>query len=90
MNVLQIPIWSGCLPHILLESGSLYVITNYRGVIVPFCDRCWENQHFRDRWQSLLSVDDIVTDLFATLEDLGIAKKTFVVYSSDHGCVPAV
>lgn len=26
---------------------------------------CWENQHFSDRWRTLLSVDDIVTDLFA-------------------------
>jgi len=33
----------------------------------------------------LLSVDDIVTDLFALLNELNIEKKTFVVYSSDHG-----
>jgi N-acetylglucosamine-6-sulfatase len=24
--------------------------------------KCWENQHFRDRWASLLSVDDILND----------------------------
>jgi len=47
--------------------------------------KCWENQHMRDRWQTLLSVDDIVTDLFALLEELAITKKTFVIYSSDHG-----
>ena len=46
---------------------------------------CWQNQHFKDRWQTLLSVDDIVTDLFALLEELEVDKKTFVVYSSDHG-----
>jgi hypothetical protein len=41
---------------------------------------CWENQHFADRWRTLLSVDDIVTDLFALLHELDIEKKTFVVY----------
>jgi len=46
--------------------------------------KCWENQHFRDRWQTLLSVDDIVRDLFNLLDELDVAKKTFVIYSSDH------
>ena len=53
--------------------------------------KCWEDQHFRDRWQTLLSVDDIVHDLYGLLEELGILSKTFVIYSSDHGCkVPCV
>eukprot|EP00040_Diaphanoeca_grandis_P034069 m.209824 g.209824 ORF g.209824 m.209824 type:complete len:684 (+) comp33051_c0_seq1:81-2132(+) len=47
--------------------------------------KCWEEQHFRDRWQTLLSVDDIVTDLFSLLDELKITDKTFVIYSSDHG-----
>lgn len=47
--------------------------------------KCWEEQHFRDRWQTLLSVDDIVADLYNLLAELDIEKKTFVVYSSDHG-----
>lgn len=42
--------------------------------------QCWEEQHFRDRWQTLLSVDDIVKDLFALLDELSIADKTFVIY----------
>jgi len=46
--------------------------------------KCWEDQHFRDRWQTLLSVDDIVRDLFDLLDELDVAKKTFVIYSSDH------
>jgi len=36
-------------------------------------------------WQSLLSVDDIITDLYALLDELDVATKTFVMYSSDHG-----
>jgi N-acetylglucosamine-6-sulfatase len=47
--------------------------------------KCWEEQHFRDRWQSLLSVDDIVRELFTLLDELTITDKTFVIYSSDHG-----
>jgi N-acetylglucosamine-6-sulfatase len=47
--------------------------------------QCWENQHFRDRWSTLLSVDEIVGALITRLADLKIADKTFLFYSSDHG-----
>ena len=47
--------------------------------------RCWEDQHFRDRWASLLSVDDLVDDLFQFLERHGVADNTYVLFSSDHG-----
>eukprot|EP00937_MAST-01D_sp_MAST-1D-sp2_P003799 g3799.t1 len=46
---------------------------------------CWQNQHFRDRWASLLSVDDIVDAVVAKLEEQGVLDKTFIFYSSDHG-----
>ena len=30
--------------------------------------KCWEDQHFRDRWRSLLSVDDLVEALTDKLQ----------------------
>jgi len=47
--------------------------------------KCWEDQHFRDRWASLLSVDDIVDAVVRQLDKHGILNSTYVFYSSDHG-----
>eukprot|EP00931_Biecheleriopsis_adriatica_P056751 TRINITY_DN33653_c0_g1_i2.p1 TRINITY_DN33653_c0_g1~~TRINITY_DN33653_c0_g1_i2.p1 ORF type:complete len:458 (-),score=53.05 TRINITY_DN33653_c0_g1_i2:325-1698(-) len=46
---------------------------------------CWENAHFRDRWLTLLAVDDVVKALLDELEKGGALENTFVVYTSDHG-----
>ncbi len=46
---------------------------------------CWENQHFRDRWRALLSVDDLVHDLVQFLDHNGALNETFIFYTSDHG-----
>ena len=53
----------------------------------PLDDRvkCWEDQHFRDRWASLLSVDDIINDVYEYLEARGVLENTYILYSSDHG-----
>lgn len=53
----------------------------------PFIERvqCWENQHFRNRWGTLLSVDDILSDVMDLLDRKGVLDKTFIIYSSDHG-----
>eukprot|EP01060_Flectonema_neradi_P037645 TRINITY_DN763_c0_g2_i1.p1 TRINITY_DN763_c0_g2~~TRINITY_DN763_c0_g2_i1.p1 ORF type:complete len:532 (+),score=69.66 TRINITY_DN763_c0_g2_i1:45-1640(+) len=47
--------------------------------------KCWEDQHFRDRWRTLASVDDLLTVLFNKVEDMGEMDNTFFVYTSDHG-----
>lgn len=47
--------------------------------------KCWQDQHFRDRWASLLSVDDIIEAVVAKLEEHGLLNSTFIFYSSDHG-----
>ena len=53
----------------------------------PIDDRvkCWQSQHFRDRWASLLSVDDLVFSLYHKLEAMGVLDDTYIVYTSDHG-----
>jgi N-acetylglucosamine-6-sulfatase len=40
---------------------------------------------FRKRWRSLLSHDDLIAEVVATVEELGLIEKTFFFSSSDHG-----
>ena len=40
---------------------------------------------FRNRWRTLLSVDDMVDQVMTELDDVGELDNTFVLYSSDHG-----
>ena len=40
---------------------------------------------YRARWQSLLSVDDMVEGVTAQVEAMGETHKTYFVFSSDHG-----
>ena len=43
------------------------------------------DEHFRDRWRTLLSVDDMIDRVMKKLEDIGELNNTFVLFSSDHG-----
>eukprot|EP00041_Stephanoeca_diplocostata_P006463 m.86558 g.86558 ORF g.86558 m.86558 type:complete len:564 (+) comp16374_c1_seq19:3474-5165(+) len=43
------------------------------------------NKKYQQRWECLLSVDDLITALRATLADLDILKSTYFIYTSDHG-----
>ncbi|ELT91586.1 hypothetical protein CAPTEDRAFT_122955 [Capitella teleta] len=40
---------------------------------------------FRNRWRTLLSVDDLITKLFTTLETKGFLEDTYVFYAADNG-----
>ena len=40
---------------------------------------------FRNRWRTLMSVDDLVAGLAATAERLGVLDETYFFYTSDHG-----
>lgn len=40
---------------------------------------------FRMRWQSLLSVDNLVEDVVITLSNLGILNDTYIIFTSDNG-----
>lgn len=37
------------------------------------------------RWQTLLSVDDMVEKVLGRLESLGLLSDTYIFYTSDHG-----
>lgn len=40
---------------------------------------------YRKRWQSLLSVDDLVEEVVITLDKLGIINDTYIIFTSDNG-----
>ena len=40
---------------------------------------------YRARWQSLLSVDDMVEGVVKQVEAMGATKKTYFIFTSDHG-----
>jgi len=40
---------------------------------------------FKDRWRTLMSVDDVIDEVVQLVEDMGVADNTYFMYSSDHG-----
>eukprot|EP01060_Flectonema_neradi_P017444 TRINITY_DN2432_c0_g1_i4.p1 TRINITY_DN2432_c0_g1~~TRINITY_DN2432_c0_g1_i4.p1 ORF type:complete len:537 (+),score=118.77 TRINITY_DN2432_c0_g1_i4:83-1612(+) len=43
------------------------------------------DETFKNRWRTLLSVDDLIADTHQLCVDLGIVDRTYFIYSSDHG-----
>jgi hypothetical protein len=41
--------------------------------------------HYANRLRCLMSVEDLLADVFATLDDAGVTENTYVFMSSDHG-----
>lgn len=40
---------------------------------------------WRNRWRTLMSVDDVIADVIRTVDELGLSDSTYFLYSSDHG-----
>jgi arylsulfatase A-like enzyme len=40
---------------------------------------------FKNRWRTLMSVDDVISAVISTCDGLGVSKNTYFFYSSDHG-----
>lgn len=40
---------------------------------------------FKNRWRTLMSVDDVIGDVIALIEELGLSDSTYFFYSQDHG-----
>jgi len=40
---------------------------------------------WRNRWRTLMSVDDLISDVITTIDELGLSDSTYFFYSSDHG-----
>ncbi|KAF6035444.1 GNS [Bugula neritina] len=45
----------------------------------------WVDDTFRNRWRTLLSVDDMVENMVTLLEKKNVLNNTYVVYASDNG-----
>ena len=50
-------------------------------------DKCaaYVTTSFKNRWRSLMSVDDVISDVINFVEAKGKADNTYFFYSSDHG-----
>ena len=46
--------------------------------------RCIDST-FKDRWRSLMSVDDLIGAAVTELDSMGLSDSTYFLYSSDHG-----
>mmetsp|Transcript_146131 Transcript_146131/g.207128 ORF Transcript_146131/g.207128 Transcript_146131/m.207128 type:complete len:535 (+) Transcript_146131:75-1679(+) len=40
---------------------------------------------FKNRWRTLMSVDDLIDAVFRLTDELGVTDNTYFLYSSDHG-----
>lgn len=40
---------------------------------------------FRNRWRTLLSIDDAIEGMVQTLQDIGVSERTYFLITSDHG-----
>jgi N-acetylglucosamine-6-sulfatase len=40
---------------------------------------------FKNRWRTLMSVDDLISDVVAKIDDLGLTDSTYFFFTSDHG-----
>lgn len=40
---------------------------------------------FKNRWRTLMSVDDLISDVFDTIDELGLRENTYFFFTSDHG-----
>jgi N-acetylglucosamine-6-sulfatase len=40
---------------------------------------------FKNRWRTLMSVDDAIADVVAACEALGVMGSTYFFFTSDHG-----
>ena len=47
--------------------------------------KVWIDTHFRDRWRTLLSHDDLIGDVVRLVGTLGLLDQTFFFSTSDHG-----
>jgi N-acetylglucosamine-6-sulfatase len=40
---------------------------------------------FRNRWRTLMAVDDVVAEVFSVCEEFGVVDNTYFFFTSDHG-----
>lgn len=84
------PSWPAHEPRPANWNSSAKVRAGHNGVI-PKEDMLTEDAAsvitgiFKNRWRTLMSVDDVIADVIAACEELGVLDNTYFFYSSDHG-----
>jgi N-acetylglucosamine-6-sulfatase len=53
--------------------------------IQPGYEEWWIDELMRNRWRTLLSVDDLIEGVVAALDDTGVLENTWIFFTSDHG-----
>ena len=43
------------------------------------------DEQFRNRWRTLLSVDELVDGVLSFMSDHSLLEKSYVIFTSDHG-----
>lgn len=84
--VLRLANQDGMLLAELCQSG--HTATRFRGKfeqILNMMQFFFLPRLLLDRWRTLLSVDDMVSDLITTLENLTLLNSTFIFFASDNG-----
>ena len=66
-------------------SADLHWLIAQQQPIQPGAEEDWIDEFMRNRWRSLLSVDDLIVGVVGALEDRGILNNTWIFYTSDHG-----
>lgn len=84
--------------HVKLENLSIVILLTH---FIDFQDKHWLlrmspsplpdsmlpelDRVYRQRWETLLSVDDLVESIVIELYSLGLLDNTYLIVTSDHG-----
>lgn len=49
----------------------------------PGAEEDWIDEFMRNRWRSLLSVDDLIVGVVEALEETGVLDNTWIFYTSE-------
>lgn len=84
------PTWPAHEPRPVAWNASFAARAGHASVI-PHNDMLTEQAAtlitdiFKNRWRTLMSVDDLIYDVVSLCDELGLSDNTYIFYSSDHG-----
>lgn len=84
------PSWPSQEPRPVSWNCSAESRSNHHGNIATqpmISESCagFVTESFQNRWRTLMSVDDVISDVVGFIEAEGLAGNTYFLYSSDHG-----
>ena len=87
------PEYENTLPYMMAPHSPIYnfTATDHHGIVKlqspmdPFQIAPEIDELFRNRWRSLLSVDDLMMDVVKKLDQYNQLDNTYFLFTSDHG-----